>query len=425
MVRLVMGPLRWLCLLVPLAVVVGSVSAGFLLALDHVTRLRFGHSWLLWCLPVAGVLVVWVYQVWGKGAAAGNHLLLDEIHQPGAGVPRRMAVLVLFGTLVSHLCGASVGREGTAVQMGGGIAAAFARWFRPGPEGVRVLLMAGVAAGFGAVFGTPVAAAVFAVEVLVVGRIRHDALLACFFAAFLADRVCHAWGVVHTQYPVVTPLAEAGPVGWLWLKIVLAAVLFGWCARLFIVSTHAATGWVERRVSRPLLRPFLGGLVVIGLFLLVGSGDYLGLGVLGSHPDAVTLPACFDPAREIPASAWWWKLFFTVVALAAGFKGGEVTPLFFIGAALGNTLAVWMGVPVDWFAAFGMVALFAAATKTPLASTLLGVELFGAEHAAGLAAVCLIAWQCSGPAGIYRTQRRPGEGEKADIGGFDKSAGPP
>ncbi len=396
--------LRWFAILAPLAVAVGSASAFFLWALDAVTLVRFAKPWLLYLLPVAGLCVGLLYHLYGKSADGGNNLLIDEIHQPGAGVPKRMAPLILIGTLVTHLFGGSAGREGTAVQMGGGIAATFARILKLDAAHVRILLMAGVAAGFGSIFGTPVAGAVFALEVLIVGRIQYDALVPCFFAAVLADWTCRAWGIGHTQYHVNVPAAGSPPDPWLMGKVVLAAVAFGLASSLFSNLSHRLGTAFKTYIPRAELRPVVGGLLVIGLFFLAGTGDYLGLGVLGNRPDAITLPAMFS-STEIPASAWAWKLIFTVITLSAGFKGGEVTPLFFIGAALGNSLALALGAPVDLFAALGFVAIFAGATNTPLASTFLGMELFGAGNGLYLATACIIAYRCSGSKGIYSSQR--------------------
>jgi H+/Cl- antiporter ClcA len=224
--------LRWTATLIPLAVAIGSASAFFLWALDAVTLVRFGKPWLLYLLPVAGLCVGLLYHLYGRSADGGNNLLIDEIHQPGAGVPKRMAPLILIGTLVTHLFGGSAGREGTAVQMGGSIAATFARLLKLDAPQVRILLMAGVAAGFGSIFGTPVAGAVFALEVLVVGRIQYDALIPCFFASLLADWTCRAWGVGHTHYHVDIQAVGSFANPWLMGKVILAAAAFGLAAWL-------------------------------------------------------------------------------------------------------------------------------------------------------------------------------------------------
>jgi len=387
-----------------MATIVGSASAFFLWSLDAVTLLRFDNPWVIWLLPVAGLSVGLIYYRFGGIATGGQDLLIDEIHEPGAGVPRRMAPLVLFGTLTTHLFGGSAGREGTALQMGGGIAAAVARQLRASPDLTRILLMAGIAAGFGSVFGTPVAGAVFALEVLVFQRIRTAELLVCLFAAIVADQICHAWGAHHILYEV-RPLAAGTQSARLWGAICLAGVAFGLCARLFISASHRSLQAFAKSIRRPWMRPFVGGIVILILVSIIGTRDYLGLGVLGATAETWTLPRFFnDPGA--PATAWFWKLVFTVITIGAGFKGGEVTPLFFIGAALGNLLAWLLGLPVDLFAALGFVAVFAAATKTPVASTILGIELFGGDHVLAIAAACIIACQFSGAGGIYRAMRR-------------------
>jgi H+/Cl- antiporter ClcA len=277
---------KWLAVLIPMAMVIGSASAFFLWSLDALTRVRFANPWLLWLLPLAGLAVGWTYHHYGKSAAGGNNLLIDEIHQPGAGVPRRMAPLILLGTLVTHLFGGSAGREGTALQMGGGIAATFARVLKLDAASVRLLLMAGVAAGFGSVFGTPIAGAVFALEVLVIGRMQYDALIPCFIASLVADWTCAAWGIGHTHYHVEVAGFGARPELLLFAKVVLAAIAFGLAGGLFSLCSHKLAAIFQRFIPRPELRPVAGGLLVIGLFFLSGTPDYLGLGVLGNRPDA-------------------------------------------------------------------------------------------------------------------------------------------
>ena len=322
----------WLLLVAPVAALAGSASALFLWSLDQVTNLRFQYPWLLFLLPLGGPVIVWLYQRLGRDAERGTNLLLDEIHQPGGGVPARMAPLVLVTTLITHLFGGSAGREGTAVQMGGGLAGWFAQTFRVATEHRRVILMAGVAAGFGAVFGTPLAGAVFAMEVLVIGRIRYDALVPCLLAGVLGDLTCSAWGIGHTHYHIDLLPATAGlGVGrvdpMLLVKSGLAGIAFGLTSLLFTESTHGLQSLFRKRIAVPWLRPVIGGLVVIGLTWLVGTRSYLGLGVSSPVPGDVTILSCFNTDGATVWS-WFWKLLFTVVTLSSGFKGGEVTPLF-------------------------------------------------------------------------------------------------
>jgi H+/Cl- antiporter ClcA len=403
--------LHWVVLVVPVAVLAGSASAFFLWALDQVTRLRWEHGWLLFLLPVAGLVVGWIYHAYGREAEAGNNLIMEEIHAPGGGVPGRMAPLVLAGTLITHLFGGSAGREGTAVQMGGSLAGVYARVCRLAPADVRILLMAGIAAGFGSVFGTPLTGAVFALEVLVVGRMQYDALIPVLVASLVGDYTCTAWGIHHATYHV----NFAGPVGrqfdgLLLGKVVIAAMLFGLASQLFAELTHALKHRFTRFIAYAPLRPAVGGLLVIALVYAVGTRDYLGIGVTSPDPGAVTILSAFHPGGA-DAWSWCWKLLFTAVTLASGFKGGEVTPLFFIGATLGNTLALLLGAPVDLFAGLGFIAVFAGATNTPLACTIMGIELFGAGPTVYFAVACAVAYLFSGHSGIYSGQR-PGVAKK-------------
>jgi H+/Cl- antiporter ClcA len=392
--------------LTPTSAAIGSLCALFLWSLDWATRARFEHPWLLFGLPVAGFLVGLVYHWKGRSAEAGNNLIVDQIHTPGGGVPLRMAPLILVSTVITHLFGGSAGREGTAVQLGGSLASAFAKLFRLDAARMRILLMAGIAAGFGAVFGTPVAGAVFALEVLTVGRVNYEALIPCLVAALIGDWACKAWGVEHTLY-TVTFHAAGGKYGLdpvLLAKVALAGVAFGLISLLFAESQHRLSGLLKRLIPYGPARPVLGGLAIIALVYLFHTRAYLGLGVWSPNPADPTIVGLFS-ADRIDNWSWLLKILFTVVTLSAGFKGGEVTPLFFIGAALGNALSGLLGAPTDLFAALGFVAVFAGAANTPLACTLMGIELFGGEHTAYIAVACFTAYLCSGHSGIYLSQR--------------------
>jgi H+/Cl- antiporter ClcA len=404
---------RWTILAIPVSLIVGSLVALFLWLLDKVTIFRWQNPWLFFLLPLAGVFIYWMYKLAGKNAEAGNNLIIDEIHEPGAGVPVRMTPLVLIATVITHLFGGSAGREGTAVQMGGSMADMFSRWFGLNKSDRSILLQCGIAAGFGAVFGTPVAGAVFALEVLSVGRIRYKALLPCFIAGIVADITCSAYGIHHTAYHISYSVPGlANMIGFhldylLIIKVILAGVVFGLVAYFFSTLSHSIKKIGERYIKIEWLRPFIGGVVIIALVFVLGTRDYLGLGVINTTHDGVSIVSSFSPGGAEYFS-WFWKILFTAVTLGMGFKGGEVTPLFFIGATLGNTLAVIGGMPVDLMAGLGFIAVFAAATNTPVACVLMGVELFGGEHILYYAIACFTAYYFSGRSGIYKSQRISG-----------------
>jgi H+/Cl- antiporter ClcA len=395
--------LHWTMLAVPVGILSGSASALFLWSLDAVTTLRLQHGWLLFLLPVAGVLISLIYHHLGKSAEGGNNLILEQIHEPGGGVPTRMAPLVLICTLLTHLFGGSAGREGTAIQMGGSLANAFRRLLRIDRSHQRTLLMAGIAAGFGSVFGTPLTGAIFAMEVLVIGRVQYEALIPVLVASIVGDMTCSAWGIRHASYHIdITGTGH--PDLKLLALVTCAAICFGLASRLFSALTHTLQSSWKKLIPIPWLRPAAGGLLVIALVYLLGTRDYLGIGVSNPDPSAVTILSAFHSGGATPWS-WWWKILFTAVTLSCGFKGGEVTPLFFIGATLGNALGAATGAPIDLFAGLGFIAVFAGAANTPLACTLMGVELFGAHYTVYFAVACFISYFFSGHSGIYHSQR--------------------
>jgi H+/Cl- antiporter ClcA len=405
---------RCTLIVLPVAIAIGSMVALFLWLLSGAIHYRFAHPWLLYLLPLAGVAIHFLYKLYGKSAERGNNLIIDEIHEPGAGVPKRMAPLILVTTVITHLFGGSAGREGTAVQIGGSIANFFVSLFKLNDIDKRMLLTAGIAAGFGAVFGTPLTGAIFALEVITVGRIQYNALLPCLIAGFVGDATVALWGIHHTAYhiDVVKTSAEYYhhhlPLDLLLLiKVIFASALFGLASYLFANATHAVKAFSLKLIKIDWLIPVCGGLVIIGLTFLIGKPDYLSLGVEPEHPGAITIVSAFQHDGS-DFFSWLWKLIYTAITLGTGFKGGEVTPLFYIGATLGNTLAEILNAPISLFAALGFIAVFAGATNTPLACTLMGIELFGGEHAMLFAIACFTAYFFSGDSGIYSAQRKGG-----------------
>ena len=409
--------LKWAVLAIPVSTITGSFVALFLYLLDVATQYRWQHPWLLFLLPIAGICIHFLYKLYGKNADKGNNLIIDEIHEPGGGVPARMAPFVLVATVITHLFGGSAGREGTAVQIGGSMANFIGKQLRLSKADIRILLMMGIAAGFGAVFGTPVAGAVFAVEVLIVGKIKYDALVPCLIAAVFADMVCSAWGIRHTHYTISFTGSVPAYLSFLhfdfllFLKVIIAGVVFGLSGYLFANVSHQLKALAVKYISVPWFIPAVGGVAIIGLTYLSGTTDYLGLGVVSEHANGISIVNAFHEGG-VTTWSWLWKLVFTVVTLSLGFKGGEVTPLFFIGAALGNTIAIILGAPVDLFAGLGFIAVFAGATNTPIACTLMGIELFGGDNVIYFAVACFTAYYCSGRSGIYSAQRFPANNVK-------------
>jgi len=385
---------RWLVLGSAVGVLCGGASALFLWLLERATSFRELHEQLVYALPLAGLAIGFIYERFGQTIKAGNNLIIDTIHDDGPTVPLRMAPMVLVGTVLTHLFGGSAGREGTAVQMGASLADAMSQRLKLDKGLRRQLLAAGAAGGFGSVFGTPFAGALFGLEFIVRGRIEYGALVPALLASLVGDLTTRALGIQHTLYPTAqpVPLTPLLLAKWLVFGVAVAVVTLG-----FIELLHALKRRGEHLVRRLPLRLCLGGIAVVAAWKLVGTSDYLGLGVPG------IVRAFSDPS--LPAAAFALKLLFTVITLGAGFVGGEVTPLFFIGAALGNLLARLLGIPLELAAGVGMAAVFAAASNTPLALSIMAVELLGAPILPHVAIVCVLAYVLSGQRSIYSAQR--------------------
>ena len=384
--------LKWILICLTLGVIVGGISAFFLLSLEWATNWRESHLWIIALLPVGGLIIGLSYHLYGDSVVKGNNVLLEELHSPKKIIPFRMVPLILFGTILTHLFGGSAGREGTAVQIGGAIADRLTKVLKLSKRDRHILLIAGISAGFASVFGTPLAGGIFALEVLILGRIRLDAIIPSFMAAVFANYFCVIWGVTHTQYHI-NSVAEMTPVNLLWS--LLAGIIFGLVAMLFSKSTYFWSNLFNNRIKYPPLRPVIGGAIIAIAVYFMGTTKYIGLGI----------PIMVDAFNvDLNSYDFLLKLLFTSFTLGAGFKGGEVTPLFFIGATLGNVLIWFIPLPMGLLAGMGFVAVFAGATNTPIACTVMGIELFGIESGVFIAIVCSAAYLFSGHSGIYSSQ---------------------
>ena len=376
---------RWLLIIGVVALVVGAAGAGFLQALDWVTHVFNEHRWLLFILPALGLLTVWVYQGPAKASAGGVKALIAKIKAPTTPLPASMAPAIVGTTLLSHLGGASVGREGTALQMGGALAGQFARWFTFDEQEHRTLLLCGVSAGFAAVFGTPIAAAVFALEFV---RLRSWALIPCLASAYLAElvgrKVFHA---AHANYKLPVP-AEFSFSG-LGDALVLGAAC-GLIARLYLFLHRRDSA--AKSLPNPYGRILFGGILFALLIQFGGFHDFTGLG-LNVIEESFLAP--------VPPVVFAIKFLLTFLCVSYGFRGGEVTPLFFVGATLGSAAATLLHLPLSICAALGFVGIFAGAGAVPLACAVMACELFGPSIGGYALVTCGASWLIAGRKGLY------------------------
>lgn len=381
--------IKWTAAAAVIGAACGLVGTLFHFGVHEVTAFRGTHPWVLYLLPLAGLVIVGFYKLTGTDGL-GTDDIIDAVHQ-GKLLPILLLPAIFFGTILTHLCGGSAGREGAALQMGGTIGQYLGRHFQLDDRDLRVATLAGMAAFFSALFGTPLAATVFAIMVISIGVIYHVALYPSLLAALVAYGVSIYLGVEPTRFAVSVPEQTVG----MFVRVALLGVLCALVSILFCQVMHGA-GHLMKRIRNPWLRVACGGAAIIVLTLIFGT-DYNGAGM-----EIVT--AAVEQGTVAVPWAFLLKLIFTAITLAAGFKGGEVVPSFFVGATFGCAVAPLLGLPAGFGAAVGLAAVFCGVTNCPLASTLLAVELFGAEGLLYFALACCLSYMLSGYQGLYSSQ---------------------
>jgi len=382
---------RWVVLSSFVGATAGILSAAFIEALDWTADSRTDNKWLLWLLPLAGLVVGSAYHYLGKGLERGSNLLIDQIHEHSEWIPVRMSVLIFACSVTTHLFGGSSGREGAALQLAAGATDPISKRLGLNEHDRSIMLITAIAGGFGSVFGVPVTGAVFALEVQRVGRVRYEAIIPAFVASIVGDAVVRALGVHHTSFPSLPRFEWSTTVAW---QLSLLGIIAGLVAMSFVFLTHTVRDTMKRAVAWYPARPMIGGVIVAALILAFGWRDYSGLSVhLASNAFAGSTEGDF-----------WVKLLLTALTIGTGFVGGEFIPLFVTGALLGATFGSVLGVSIPFFAMVGAVAVLAGGTNTPLAMVFLGIELFGGNGAIVFAVACVVAYSCSGHKGIYHAQ---------------------
>lgn len=383
--------LKWGILGTLVGCIGGLLGAGFHHALHFVTHLRGEHTWLIWLLPIGGLLSVAIYQIFGLKANRGTNEIIDAILD-GKPVSPMVAPVIFLASSVTHLFGGSAGREGAALQLGGSVASILGKAMKLGNDSRTVLIMSGMSAVFAGLFGTPLTATLFCMEFESVGTLFTPALLPCFLAAFVASRVSGLLGVHAETFLMDTVYAMDLGNAWKFVILAIAVSILGIAmCKVFHEAEHLA----KHHLPNPWIRIALGGAVVTCLTLLVGDHRFNGAGM------DMALAAC---GGEADWYSFLLKMLFTAVTLAAGFKGGEIVPTFCIGATFGCVLGGLLGLDAGICGALGLIGLFCCATNSPLASIVLSVEMFSGANLHLFAFICVICFVLSGNSGLYASQ---------------------
>ena len=389
-----MGPyaaalLKWIVVGGLVGGVGGVVGALFHLGVNYATSVRLAHPWVLYLLPLGGLVIAGLYRLC-KLEGKGTNAVIESVHF-GSDVPMLLVPLIFVSTVITHLCGGSAGREGAALQIGGGIGYRTGRLLHLGEKDLPLATLCGMSGVFSALFGTPLTATVFALEVISVGVLYYAGLVPCITAAMTGYLISLLLGVPPTRFTVAMPALDA----WTMLLVLVLAILCALVSILFCRGLHITEHLAARLVKNSYLRAAAGGVVIIALTLLLGTTDYNGAGM-----DVI------QRALNGQANGWAWllKLLFTAITIGCGFKGGEVVPSFFVGAAFGCWVGTLLGLPPAFAAAIGLVAVFCGAVNCPIASVVLSVEMFGAEGMLYFAMACAISYVLSGYCGLYSSQ---------------------
>jgi H+/Cl- antiporter ClcA len=383
--------IKWLLFAMAVGTIVGVVGTLFHYSIIKATEIRTDYPIIMLFLPIGGLAVVSVYFLLGIPKDTGTNKVLSAVRESTRLNPRRM-VSVFISSVITHLLGGSSGREGAALQIGGSIGSYIGQKLKLDDDDCRVMVMCGMSAGFSALFGTPIAAAIFAIEVVSVGILHYSAIVPCMISSVMGYSIATYFGVTYFELSMKIVDISAQSM----LKLVLFAALCGvlsWVC-CFILKTTADT--LQKIFKNPFIRAFVGGLAVIILTFAVGTYDYNGIGT-GIIVDAFQTKALWY--------VFIFKLIFTAITLGSGYKGGEIVPVFFIGATFGSFFSGVIDGPTSFYAAIGMIALFCGVTNCPVTSILLGVELFGSRGIVFYGIACAISYMLSGYRGLYSEQR--------------------
>lgn len=383
---------KWILLSLLVGIIVGGIGTLFHFATDLATVSRENHPLLIFLLPILGIFIVFLYRISKQGDILNTNMVLDSIRSDYS-LPLRMSPLIFIATTLTHLGGGSSGREGAALQLGGSLSTFIGKVLHLSDEDLRIMTLCGMSAAFSALFRTPIAAALFSMEVVSVGIMYYVALVPCILAAVVAYALSGYWGVLRSVYPVILP-SGLHPI--MILQCLLLGIL---CAILSITvckTLHICARLYKHFIKNEYIRIVIGSFIIIGLTLILGTKDYLGAGtdIISKAINGSALPAAFA-----------LKIIFTAITLGAGFKGGEIIPSFFIGATFGAVVGPLIGLPASFAASLGLIALFCGVTNCPITSFILAFELFSGQSSIYFMLIIATSYMLSGYTGLYNKQK--------------------
>jgi len=384
--------IKWLFLSIIVGIVCGCIGTTFFYCISSSTSIRKMFPELIFFLPLAGMLIVFAYRTLGMKHDKGTNLVISSIRSKEV-VPLKMVFLIYVSTSITHLFGGSAGREGAALQIGGGIGARIGKIFKLDERGLHILTICGMSAVFSALFGTPITATIFSMEVISVGVMHYSAFVPCLFSSIISYEIAtHA----KVEFEVYNILAFPPETFVTYGKVILIGLICAMVGVIFCECMHKFSKFIRIKIKNQYILAAFGGAVIIVLTLLVGNQNYNGAGT-----DIIL--------KAVSGEADWYsfilKIIFTVVTLSCGFKGGEIVPTFFIGATLGCVLGPVIGIPASFSAALGMIGMFCAVVNCPIASLILSVELFGVERILLFAIICVVSYMMSGTYSLYSSQK--------------------
>jgi H+/Cl- antiporter ClcA len=390
--------LLWCALTFPSSFIIGNIVGLFFWSIDRVTSVRLTHQYIVWFLPVAGVAIYFIIRGFRE---TSNNIVLQNIHSPSNGVSESSSVPIFLTTVITHLFGGSAGREGATIQIGASISQFFAKLLKLNGPQFKVVCTSGIAAAFGAAFGAPIAGAFFALEIVREGSFPYNALVPCIAASIISTLTCSFWGIHNIQLGYIFSLQAHprfnGPFSFN-LPLVLESAVLGMAMGLvcccFFLILECVKNLANKLISPKWICPLLGGGILVAMSYVFGNQDYLGLGVMSMPQNSANIAAAFTVQW---AHTWSWliKFLFVIVTLGFGFRGGEITPLIFIGASLGSVLAVLINAPIPLFACLGAISVLGGSANAPFACIILGIEMFGASYSVYYALVCFMAYMFS------------------------------